>query len=564
MIDTIWLIAAAAGLGGALAGLVGGYAIGRRDVTQARAHMAEAIRDLHEVQAAAQQAAILEDRVADESAARADAERQLSEVQARAEERHRAMARQVDELKNVRAQMETQFKTMINAALTQSRDDFLKQAQAHFDKHQAHARSDLEGLVRPMAQTLEHYRQNLKEIETARQNAYGSLTSELRSVAAAQKEVKEEAARLSTALRSGSGVRGRWGESQLRRIMELAGMAPYVDFTTQTSTQNGGTQQRPDAVIHLPGKRAIVIDAKTPMSAFLEAQATEDPRERDAKLAQHAAQVRTQVRALSKKSYWSAFGPGLEAVVMFLPGDDLIAAAVEQDPTLYEEAFANQVILATPATLFALARAVAHVWTQEQMAERAHDAARLGRELYDRITTMAGHITRLGTALDRSVGHYNSFVNSLERRVLPTARKFESLGILDQRPPLDTLTTLAPTAAALDASEFKAAADASPAPAPAAPLDIDPATPDFATADPAAGDRDSTDPADPADPADPHRLVAPDDDSPWLDRLGDDWARPDATQPADAGPPDAPTPDTEPQDKEPPAPDRTTAARDSG
>ena len=302
-------------------------------------------------------------------------------------------------------------------------------------------------------------------MENARANAYGTLTAELKNVAAGQKEVKEEAAKLSTALRSGSGVRGRWGESQLRRIMELAGMVNYVDFNTEvsqagTDSEGGDTRQRPDAVITLPANRKIVFDAKAPMGAFLDAQSSQDPTERDNYLTQHAKQVRSRVKELAKKTYWSAHGgDALEAVVMFLPGDDLVAAAVEKDPKLYEEAFTDQVIIATPATLFALARAIAHVWKQEQMTKKAREAAELGRDLYDRITVMAGHVSKLGQSLDRSTDHYNKFVASLERRVLPTARKFEELGIMDGRDPVPEIKGIESTAASLSAPDFKAAAE---------------------------------------------------------------------------------------------------------
>jgi DNA recombination protein RmuC len=298
------------------------------------------------------------------------------------------------------------------------------------------ADSRLAGYVRPLKDSLEKMDQQLQGVERIRQEAYGKLTESVGLLRGDQERLRTETGNLATALRA-PHVRGRWGEIQLRRVIELAGMVEHCDFEEQLSQTDGdGNTLRPDVVVRLPGDKQVVIDSKVPLVAYLDAVREDLPDdERRAKLADHARHVREHIHRLGQKAYWRQLPATPEFVVMFLPDETFLRAALEQDSSLVELAISNNVIPASPTNLIGLLRAVHYGWQQETIAESAREVSELGRELYKRLSTMGAHVGRLGKSLDSAVKAYNETVGSLERQVLVQARRFEKHGITGVEPP---------------------------------------------------------------------------------------------------------------------------------
>jgi DNA recombination protein RmuC len=328
------------------------------------------------------------------------------------------------------------FAELSAAALQKNNEQFLALADTKLDQARTAAQGDLTQrqqaiaqLLGPLSETLARYELGLQKIEVERKGAYEGLSEKVAQLTAGNAQLQKETRNLVTALRSPQ-TRGRWGEIQLRRVVEMAGMLAHCDFDEQVSTTTDEGRLRPDLVVHMPGDREMVVDAKVPLAAFLQLIDADDDDQRAAFQLAHARQLRTHVDQLAKKEYWRQFDRSPEQVVAFIPGDQLLSAAYESDPTLQEHALTNGVLLTTPTMLIALLRSVAFGWRQEVLAENAREVQQLGAEMYERLRTMSTHLQRLQRSLTASVAAYNDAVGSLESRVLVSARRFPALGVL--------------------------------------------------------------------------------------------------------------------------------------
>jgi DNA recombination protein RmuC len=380
-----------------------------------------------ELAAARAEQAALETRAADAERSAAVREQEL------AGER-RSAAEKLALVESAEQRLREAFEALSSDALRRNNSSFLELAKATLESQAREADRSLvdrqqaiERLLEPVSRSLEKVDQQIQQVERQREGAYREISVQVRGLAQAHQQLQAETANLVSALRAPT-VRGQWGELQLRRVVEMAGMLDYCDFETQPHVARSEGDLRPDMVVRMPGGSSVVVDAKTPLHAYLEARAASDEEKRAAQLAAHARQVRDHVNQLGSKSYWSQFQPAPDFVVMFLPGEAFFGAALDVDPGLIEHAWSRKVIVASPTTLIALLRAVAYGWRQEQLAENAQRISEQGRELYDRLATWLGHFQRVGSALQTSVRAYNESVGSLKQRVLPGARRFRELG----------------------------------------------------------------------------------------------------------------------------------------
>jgi DNA recombination protein RmuC len=371
-----------------------------------------------------------------------------------------AAAEKLSLLQDAERQLADAFKSLSADALARNNQAFLDLARQNLATFQEGAKGELEtrrqavdALVKPIHEAIERLGNQAQAMEKERSGAYASLTEQVKGLMVAQENLKGETHRLVTALRRPE-VRGRWGEMQLRRVVEMAGMQAHCDFYEQESAEADGRRQRPDMLVKLPGGKTVVLDAKAPVAAFLEAVESEGDSQRQHHLQRFTRHVREHVQGLSSKAYWDQFAPSPEFVVLFLPGEAFFSAALQEDPELIEYASAQKVILATPTTLLALLKAVYYGWRQEALAENARQISDLGAELYQRLGKLADHWQAVGKNLSQAVKAYNDATGSLESRVLVSARKFEALGAVPEAREIAIPNPVEHSPRILQASEF--------------------------------------------------------------------------------------------------------------
>jgi DNA recombination protein RmuC len=356
-----------------------------------------------------------------------------NEARVAAETELKSLREQKEFVELAKKELSDTFNALSAAALKSSSEDFLRLTSENLGKvveetkgKLGEHRAAMDGLVKPLNDALKRYEEHVHEIEVKRKQAYTSLDEQIKMLANTHEKLREETGNLVTALRK-PHVRGRWGESQLKRVVELAGMSAHYAFTEQVSVSGEEGRLRPDMVVHLPGGRDIVVDSKVSLDAFFDALAAKTEEERAGAMKRHLGHVKKHIADLGSKAYWTQFDKSPELVVCFM-GEAALVAALEAEPTLMEDSMSKRVLVATPTTLFALLTAVVYGWRQEQVTKNAEEIARLGKDLYERVSTWAKHMGNIGAALGKAIEAYNGAVGSMESRVLPSVRKFKELG----------------------------------------------------------------------------------------------------------------------------------------
>ncbi|HET9336514.1 MAG TPA: DNA recombination protein RmuC [Sphingomicrobium sp.] len=371
--------------------------------------------------------------VAERDAARSEIGPLSAEVaRLRAEAEH--FDQRMKDLAANRDALATQFREIGDQLLEKAHKDFLSKAGERFTEADKATQAKLQSLLQPVEATLKRYEEGLQRVEKEREGSYRELQQAVAQLSVGNDQVRKETQRLANVMGSSPKARGRWGEEQLRTILEAAGLAENVDFSLQESVSDGERQLRPDCVISLPGDRTIVIDVKCPLVAFEQAFDEDDDVRRSELLRQHAAALKSYAADLGKKGYWRQFEKSPDFVIMFVPGEHFLSAAAERAPDLIETAFRNGVIIASTINMLALAKIMAGMWRQEALNAQAQELGRVGSELHGRLATLAGHIARLGRNLEQANGNFNAMVGSLESQVMTSAKRFEELGAGSGKP----------------------------------------------------------------------------------------------------------------------------------
>ncbi len=338
-------------------------------------------------------------------------------------------------LEDAKKEFTDTFSALSSAALKSSNEEFLNLAKESLGKILSETKGKLgehqtaiDGLIKPLQDALKRYEEQITQIESKRRQDYGGLEEQLRLIMSTHQQLQRETSHLVTALKRPQ-VRGRWGELQLKRTVELSGMSAHCDFSEQPSVDTEKGKMRPDMVVHLPSKRDIVVDAKVSLDAYLDAISADNEEERNNHLKRHAQQIREHMNRLSQKAYWEQLNSSPEFVVLFLPGESFFSAALDQDRALIEDGITKRIVLATPTTLIALLRAIAYGWRQEQLTKNAEEISKIGKDLYERMSTFIRHLADVGISINRSVTAYNRAIGSMDSRIVPSLRKFKELGV---------------------------------------------------------------------------------------------------------------------------------------
>ena len=427
-------------------GALVGWFVGQRPAAGFRAErdahaeqFRKAIVDLAGAEERARAAEALREELRTAREEREDARLHVSRLEAEG----RAAEQRIADLKAAADELTARFRDVAQATLGDAQKQFLERAEARLRQTEEATGQGIRALLQPVHERLHRYEEGVAKIEAERRDAFGQLHGQIAAMREGQERVSGEAAKLVNALRNAPKARGRWGEQQLRNVLESCGLAEHTDFRMEVSVSGeDGARLRPDAIVRVPGGKSLIIDAKVSLNAYQDAFGAVEEAERRRGLDAHAASMRAHVTALGAKAYWSQFDDAPDYVIMFVPGEHFLTAALEHDPRLWEDAFERRVLLATPTNLIAIARTVSAVWRQEKLAREAQAIGALGKELYQRLATMGDHVQRLGKNLGTATAAYNSFVGSLESQVLTSARRFEALNIDTGGKSIDALAPL--------------------------------------------------------------------------------------------------------------------------
>jgi len=430
------------GVGCAIGG-VAAWFFASRPLGDLRARLAEREADFRELDAQhreatgelatmaerAARAARLESELGEERTRRLALAERLAQVETSAQEREKAHEANRRALIEAREAMLSEFRATGAEVLKANQDEFLKRAEARFRQSEATGEEKIKALLSPVGERLKKYEEQVETLEKQRVDAFGQLAGLIQSMREGQEEVRREAQRLGNSLTNAPKARGRWGERALQNLLEQCGLAQHTDFIMEHSIDTEDGRLRPDAIINVPGHKKLVVDSKVSLNAYQAAFEADNEADRKRHLELHAKSMRTHVQALSAKGYQSQFDEAPDYVIMFIPGEHFVTAALEADPELWDFAFANKVLLATPTNLVAIARTVAQVWRQDGLAREAQEIGRMGAELYGRLETAAQHLKRVGGGLETAVNNYNKFVGSFERNVLSSGRRLAEKGV---------------------------------------------------------------------------------------------------------------------------------------